>query len=142
MDLGPLSIDINALSKELAAYLQPFLPYLLKAGEKALEEAAKKFGAVAVEKAQALWGRLRGQEKIVEAAQDVAALPDDQDTQAALRLQIKKLLQSDESLRQELSGLWQETRQAVGGDFIQMHVNVSGHAQVGDIIGKKVEGKE
>lgn len=39
-------MDIIALAQELSTFLTPFLPYLLKIGEKASEEAGKKLGAV------------------------------------------------------------------------------------------------
>jgi hypothetical protein len=35
---GP-KMDVTTLAKDLAVFLIPFLPYLLKAGEKAAEEA-------------------------------------------------------------------------------------------------------
>ncbi len=34
-------MDVTTLAKDLAVFLTPFLPYLLKAGEKAAEEAGK-----------------------------------------------------------------------------------------------------
>ena len=132
-------MDIPTLSNEIGAYLLPFLPYLLKAGEKAAEEAGKKFGAAAWEKAQAIWAKLRGKDEVLKASKDAQAMPGDEDAQAALRLQLKKLLQADEALRAELAELWQETKRTVGGDQIQMIVNISGQMR-GDIIGKRVGG--
>ena len=35
-------MDVVTLAKDLAVFLTPLLPYLLKAGEKAAEEAGKK----------------------------------------------------------------------------------------------------
>jgi hypothetical protein len=43
------------LTDNTVAFLAPFLPYLLKAGEKAAEEAGRRLGAAAWEQAQALW---------------------------------------------------------------------------------------
>jgi len=105
-------MDIQALTQQLVAFLTPFLPYLLKAGEKAAEEAGKKLGSDAWEKAKALWSRLRGKERVVQAAQDLAASPDDPDAQAALRLQLKKALEADQALVAEVARLWKEVETA------------------------------
>jgi hypothetical protein len=100
----------------LVAYLAPFLPYLLKAGESAAGEAGKKFTAAAWEKAHTLWGRLKPKVEAKpaahEAAQDVAQNPADADALAALRLQMKKLLEADENLKKEIAALWQEAEAA------------------------------
>lgn len=96
---------------QLTSFLAPFLPYLLKIGEQAAEETGKKLGAEAWEKAKALWGKLRPKVQASpaaqEAVQDAAANPDNPDAQAALRLQLKKLLQADPSLAEEVAHLMQ-----------------------------------
>ncbi len=109
-------MDIAMLAKDVAALLTPFLPYLLKAGERAAEETGKKLGGDAWEKAKALWGKLRAKVETrpaaQEAVQDVADHPDDEDAQAALRLQLRKILAEDEALAAEVARLWQETEAA------------------------------
>ena len=91
----------------LIDFLKPFLPYLLKAGEKAAEEAAKKLGADAWVWAKTLWEKLRpkveAKPSIREAVEDVAAAPDDADAQAVLRRQLRKLLGDDEALAGEIA---------------------------------------
>jgi hypothetical protein len=90
----------------LTAFLSPFLPSLLKLGGKALEKATEsasgKLGEAAFAKAQAVWAKLspkvEAKEAAKEAAIDVANSPDDEDSQGALRLQLKKLLEQDEEL--------------------------------------------
>jgi len=52
-------MDVSQLAQVVTTFLTPFLPYLLKVGAKAAEEAGKKFGADAWEQAKALWGKLR-----------------------------------------------------------------------------------
>ena len=98
-------MEIQTLAQNVVQFLTPFLPYLLqvgkKAGEKAIEEVGKKFGSETVEKAKSLWGKLRVNKNVERAAQDVAAMPDDPDAQAALRLQLKKLLKANESLAKD-----------------------------------------
>ena len=105
-------MDARELAQQLVTFLTPFLPYLVKMGEKAAEEAGKKLGADAWERAKALWGRLRGKERVVQAAQDLAASLDDPDAQAALRLQLKKALEADQVLAAEIARLWEEARAA------------------------------
>jgi hypothetical protein len=101
------------LPAQLVQLLAPYLPYLLKGLKLAGQEAAKKLGEKAgeqgFEQAKTLWEKLRpkveAKPAALEAAQDAAAHPDDEDTLAALRLQMKKLLAEDEALAQELARL-------------------------------------
>ena len=64
--------------EEAVAFLAPFLPYLLKVGENAAEEAGKKLGQQAGggawEKAKALWAKLRPKAEAKDAAQE-AGIP-------------------------------------------------------------------
>ena len=107
-------MDIATLAKEVALFLTPFLPYLLKAGEKAAEEAGKELGGDAWDRAKGLWSRLRPQIEAKPAAQeavtDAAAAPHDEDAQAALRLQLKKLLTENEELAREIGQQWAAAR--------------------------------
>ena len=100
----------------VAALLAPFLPYLLKAADRAAEEAAQKLGSQAGRYASALWQKLwpkvEKRESAKEAAEDVAARPDDEDAQAALRLQLRKLFAEDEELAREVAIIWEEARAA------------------------------
>jgi hypothetical protein len=107
-------MDEATVLRDLVDFLRPFLPYLLKAGEKAAEETAKKLGADAWERAKTLWGKLRpkveAKPSIREAVEDAAAAPDDVDAQAALRLQLRKLFAEDVALDREIAQLWAEAR--------------------------------
>jgi hypothetical protein len=109
-------MDVTTLAKDLAVFLIPFLPYLLKAGEKAAEEAGKKLGGDAWDRAKGLWAKLRpkveAKPAAQEAVQDAAATPNDNDIQAALRLQLRKLLAEDAVLAREIERVWQEAQQA------------------------------
>ncbi|NET26798.1 hypothetical protein [Okeania sp. SIO1I7] len=93
----------------LAKFLTPFLPFLLKAGEKATEEAGKFFGQDAWEQAKTLWKKLLPKVEAKPAAKEVikdaADNPDDEDVQAALRVQLKKLLKEDSDLTNEIKRL-------------------------------------
>jgi arginase family enzyme len=90
---------------------------LLKAGEKAAEETGKTVAGQSWEWTKSLWSKLKPkvEEKpaALEAAQDVAQMPDHADAQGALRLQLFKLLTEDESLAEEVSR-WLEQGRAAG----------------------------
>jgi hypothetical protein len=57
--------------------------------------------------------KVEAKESALEAAQDVAQSPEDEDAQAALRVQLKKLLTEDQSLAEEVSQ-WLEQGKAAG----------------------------
>ena len=121
-------MDINALASSLTTALVPLLPYLLKAGEKAAEETGKTVASETLERAKALWSKLNpkmeAKPAVLEAAEDAAQAPEDEDAQACLRVQLKKLLTEDESLTQEVSR-WLEHGKAAG-----INVTVSGDRNV------------
>lgn len=133
-------LDLVVLAKETVTFLAPFLPYLIKAGEGAAEEAGKKLGEKAGggawEKAKALWTKLRlkVEEKSAakEAVLDVAAVPGDEDALATFRQQLKKLFAEDESLAKEVSEMQSEARRAgvnvaaIGDQSIAIGGSVSG----------------
>jgi hypothetical protein len=110
-------MDIGALASLVTTALVPLLPYLLKAGEKAAEETGKTVAGQSWEWAKSLWTKLKpkveAKPAALEAAQDVAQSPRDEDLQAALRVQLKKLLSEDQSLAEEVSR-WLEQGKAAG----------------------------
>lgn len=99
---------IGTLVNSLTTALVP-LPYLLKAGEKAAEEMGKKVGSESLEWARSLWSKLKpkveAKPAALEAVQDAANMH----AQAALRVQLRKLLAEDQSLAEEV-GRWLEQR--------------------------------
>jgi hypothetical protein len=124
----------------LTAFLAPFLPFLLKAGEKATEGAAEKCGVDAWERAKALWAKLRpkveAKPAAKEAVQDVADKPDDEDSIVALRVQLKKLLEQDKSLAEELVPLMQQPPQSMAsGDDIQQQITGNRNKTIGKVHG-------
>jgi endonuclease/exonuclease/phosphatase family metal-dependent hydrolase len=64
------------------------------------------------EAAAAIWAKIKpkmkGRQSIKEAISDLAEDPMDEDARAALRLQLKKLLQHDETLSGEIETLWDD----------------------------------
>lgn len=105
-------MDIVALASALTTVLGPLMPYLLKAGEKAADEAGKAVAGQSWEWAKSLWAKLEpkveAKEAALEAAQDVAESPDDKDSKGALRKQLRKLLTEDQSLAEEVSRLLEQ----------------------------------
>ncbi len=133
----------------LTTFLAPFLPSLMKLGNKAAEAAAGKFGEDAWNKAKAIWEKLHpkveAKEAASEAATDVANNPEDEDLQAALRVQLKKLLQQDEALTKAIAQIMEEKAadgtpgmnivQSVTGNQNQTLGQMSGGKVVGDVQG-------
>lgn len=129
-------MDIVALASSVTAVLVPLLPYLLKAGEKAAEETGKTVAGQSWEWAKSLWTKLapkvEAKSGALEAAKDAAQAPEDEDLQAALRVQLKKLLTEDQSLAEEVSR-WLEQGKAAG-------INVSAIGERSVAIGGDVNG--
>ncbi len=133
----------------LTVFIAPFRPFLLNLGEKAaesaIESASEQFGEAAWQKAQSVWKALRpkveAKEAANEAAADVANNPEDEDSLAALRLQLKKLLAQDEQLEAAVSQLLQEDA-ADGTPGLQIVQNVTGNQNqvIGQVTGGKVFG--
>ena len=137
-------MDIGALASSLTTALVPLLPYLLKAGEKAAEETGKAVAGQSWEWGKSLWTKLKpkveAKPAALEAAQDVARAPEDEDLQATLRVQLKKLLTEDQSLAEEVSRLLEqgnitvtasgERSVAIGGDVKGSTIVTGDHNKV------------
>jgi len=100
------------LAQKIAVFLSPLLPYLLKVGEKAAEEAGKKLGGEAWDKAKALWDKLGRKDKVKTAAEATIALPDNPAIQQGLETEIARALKEDDALREGIARLWGEAEAA------------------------------
>lgn len=102
-------MEIATLVSNCLTFLTPFLPYLLKAGEHAAQEAGKQLGSDVWEQAKMLWQRLHprveSRPAALEAFQDMARHPHEADIQAALRVQLRKLLADDPALANDITHL-------------------------------------
>ena len=103
-------MDVATIVGETVGVLAPVLPYLVgKAGDVAAGEGIEKVGKEAWGVAQRLWERLRGAVQANpaarEAVEDLVGRPDDEDYRAVLRVQLKKLLEADQSLADEVARL-------------------------------------
>ena len=126
-------MDIVALAASLTPVLVPFLPYLLKAGEAAADEAGKGIAGQGLELAKSLWSKLKpkveAQPAALVAAQDAAATPDDADTQASFRKELKKVLTGDQTLAAEVQSMLEAAGVKVtasGDRSVAIGGNVSG----------------
>jgi hypothetical protein len=103
------STQLGELAAAAAVTLAPFTPYLVKAGEKAVEEVGKKVGGVAWEKAQAVWAKIKarfGDDKEIDNAVGLVATdPDDEDYRATLAKVLGKKLAAQPDLADDLVAL-------------------------------------
>jgi len=134
--LGGDRLDISLLASSLTTALVPLLHYLLKSGESTAEKTGKAVADRSLEWEKSLWSRLKpkveAKPAALEAAQDAAQMPDDEDAQAALRVQLRKLLTEDQSLAEEVSR-WLEQGKTAG-------INVSASGERSVAIGGDVKG--
>jgi len=131
-------VDISALAREVTLRLIPLLPYLLKRGNKAAEETAKTVAGETWDQLKDIWAKLgpkiEAKPSALEAVHDAVEFPEDEDIQAVLRMQVKKLLSQDEDLAQALARLL-DNMHASG------HVVTSGNRSVaigGSITGSSI----
>lgn len=114
-------MDITALVNSIAPYVIVAAPYLKQlssaAGEEATKEiskrAAKKLGEGSWGLAESIWQRFHGAKAemhtaINSALSDIADNPDDADTHAALRVQLRKALKEDSAMAEAIAQLLRE----------------------------------
>ena len=103
------------------------VPFLAEGGK----ELAKKVGGEAGERIVQLYDEIKA--KLTgggaEALTDLEKQPEDADSQAALRVQLKKALEADPAFRAELATLVAEIK-AKGGDQIIQTATISGDRNV------------
>lgn len=129
-------MDISALAAAATSCLTPALPFLMKAGEKGIETIGGKMGAGVWETARAIWQRLSSTPSVELAAREVASTPEDEDAQAALRYQLKKVLAADEQLASALAQLLEES-----GKSARYRAEVHGEGAVAQGPGAVAAGK-
>jgi len=101
-------MNIPGIVKELVLLISPALPYLAPAGEEMLKKVGGNLGTAISQNAIKVWTLLNSEivlkpPALEEALKDVSKNPEDEDAQASLRLQLKKLLESNPELTQKLS---------------------------------------
>jgi hypothetical protein len=100
-------MDAGTVAAQAVSTLTPFLPLLVKVGEGAADEAGHGLARGAGAAARSVWRLLRphlsSRAAARDAVADAAARPQDPDARAALRLQVRKLLEEDPALAARLS---------------------------------------
>src|SRR5215510_7691386 len=95
-------METALIASLLTSALTPVLPYLLKGGEKAIEEAGKRIGGDAYEKSKSIWGKLfptvKEQPDVLLAAENAANSPDDLLARNELNSKLKQLLDNHSEL--------------------------------------------
>ena len=95
----------QAQAPRLVEILAPYLPLLVTGRD----EAAKRLAAEAWRTVVTLWRllqpKLDGEPAVREAFRDAATDPQDPDVQAALRVQVRKLLTTDGELAQQVDAI-------------------------------------
>lgn len=119
-------MDPATLAATLTTTLAPALPYILCAAQSAVEKVGETLTETAIASAKSIWQKITKTENpfLQRAAQDVAKAPSDADAKAALRLQIRKILEADPNLRADLEK--QVSTQNIGPQIAQ----ASGHGSV------------
>ena len=124
-------IDIALLATGAWTAIQPYLPVL---ATKAAEEIQKKVPEAVDKVWQAITTRFEARPAAQEALEDVLKAPEDADTQAAFRQQLKKTMTEDESFATELSKLLE----AAGNSF---NATLTGDGAIAQGAGARAVGK-
>jgi hypothetical protein len=124
------------LETALVTLLAPVLPALIGAGQRIGQDAATAVGAEAADLASRVWDRLQkslaDRPTAKSAAGDVAADPNDETARQTLELQLRRMLQDDAKLREDLRALLEEgERRGIVADVVYGDVTVSGGVFVG-----------
>ena len=130
-------MDVTQLAQSVTLFLTPFLPYLLKAGEKAIEETGKNMAGDAWEKAKSLWAKLgskiEASPAALEVAQKAVSKPQDERVQNAMELHIEDILSSDSSLADEVAQIVLTNVSSVHTVITSDHGVASGRDATGNI---------
>jgi hypothetical protein len=133
-------MDTATLVVTMTKFLSPLFPFLIKGTEEAAKEAGKKFGSSAWEKAKGIWDKISKTKSVEAAAKDLVKTPNDEDFQASLRKELKKLLQDQPVLAQELLKLMQsDLPENEHGDTINQPIYGNKNKVFGKIDGGSVD---
>jgi hypothetical protein len=113
------------LAETVTQWLAPAMPFLVSGGGDLIKEAGKALGENAPEILKSLWAKLRPkvEEKpaAAEAVEDVAKAPEDVDAQGALRIQLRKILESDPALAAEIAKLVEQAQSTKAAYHAEVH---------------------
>ncbi len=129
----------------LSAFLVPFLPFLMKLGQKASEKAAENFGEDAWNKAKAVWSKLHPQleakEDMKVAAEQVATKPESEARKAVFKEELEILLKDNPDLAEAIAKILQENApDGTPGNQIIQTVTGNQNQVIGQVTGGNVLG--
>lgn len=131
-------MDIQVLAQDASTFLAPLLPFLMQAGNEAAKDIGKKLSAAAVERVHGLWGALRpkleSKPAALEAAQDLALAPENEQIRGAFAWQIEKLLKEDFGFAIEIAQRLDEAKSVTVGALGERSVAVGGNVTNTQII--------
>lgn len=126
-------MDIVTSVAAIVKLIAPCMPFLMTMGTKVAEGASQKVGEDGWNRAKTIWAKLQpkveAKEAAKEAAEDVAKNPDDEDLQVSLRVQLRKILEADTALAEEIAKILQAGIDKPG-DNIQMSANAYDNSTV------------
>lgn len=128
-------MDATTIAMLASAAVSLLAPYLKQVGEglakQVGEEIGKGAGGVAWNRAKNLYETVRAKfstkPSAAEALDDLAKSPDDEDVQASVRTQLKKIMSADEAFSKELANILKAAADA-GADTV-FHTNIYGDVQ-------------
>ncbi len=134
-----------ALAKMTSAAVEP----IVTGGEELVTAMGHSAGEHVAGLFKAVWNKFQGNPSAKEAVDDLAKAPQDEDAQAALRVQLKKALAADESFRQEVRALLEQVQAesarggttvvASGKGAVAAGRDIKGTVFTGDISGSDVK---
>ncbi|MBC7242544.1 MAG: hypothetical protein H5T60_08875 [Anaerolineae bacterium] len=98
-------MDPQAIAQLADQVVKALQPVILSFFQSAAVEAGRRAAGAAWESLAELWEKLRSRSRVEEAAQELAGRPDDPDAQAALRLAVRKALEADPALAEQVAGI-------------------------------------
>lgn len=138
-------MDATAIATIARATVSLLVPYLKSLGEelakKTGEEIGEKAGETAWDKARQLYETVKAKfSSKPSSANVIKALeesPDDEETQAAVRFQLKEEMASDERFAKELANILKEASEAGADTIFQTTImgNVQRLVQMGNVYG-------
>jgi hypothetical protein len=109
-------VDPAIIATAVVSIISPFLSAFMRGLTDSAESAGEEAGGKLRELASGLWKRLRSQVEehpaAKEAAEDLAQDPDNEESAAALRIQIRKMLEADGTLSRDVEASLAEGQQA------------------------------
>lgn len=128
----------------LTAFLSPFLPFLIKFGEKSAETVGSKFGEEAWNTAKKIWDKLHPKIEAKDdakiATEQLAAKPESEARKAVFQEELETLLKENPDLAEAIAQILQEKPEATSGTQINQTTNNTKGQVIGQMTGGKAIG--